>query len=494
MRALFLFLLLPALIVAQPLARKVDEVLARSTTAQKAHWGMRFVDLASGQILYERNGDSYFVPASNTKLFSTALALTRLGPDYRFQTRVESDARPDSRGRIEGDIRLIGGGDPTMSGRAMPYRKGPITGNPLQAVEELAEQVVAAGVKFIGGDVVGDDTAYVWEPYPPGWSEDDTKWEYGAPVSALTINDNAIKLRISAAAKPGEPAVISLEPAVEYYFVHNYVRTIAKGEGSIRIDRGSRSRELEISGQLPVKTNAAYLVALDDPALFAARVLRDALIRRGVTVRGRAIARHRRPMEVESLKRAAAKPSNEGIVLAKRTSPPLVEILQVINKVSQNLHAELALRETARVRRGIGSAQAGLEEMKQFLEELGISADDCRFEDGSGLSRLTIVTPRAITTLLTKMAMSPYAEAWRSFLPVGGVDGTLEKRFVEDAANVTVRAKTGTLSHVAGLSGYAEGKNGAPIVFSILVNNFRGPSSEVRSLIDKITVLIASAR
>ena len=188
---------------AASLPGSIEKLLAGSAAARTAFWGIRIVDLGSGKTLYEMNPDRFFVPASNIKLFTTALALTRLGPEFTFETRVVADGPPDGEGRIRGALRLVGGGDPNLSARAIPYRMGPAAGNPLAAIEELADQVAARGVKRIDGGVAGDDTWYVWQPYVEGWAIDDPQYEYGAPVSALTVNDNAATLGIRPGARVG---------------------------------------------------------------------------------------------------------------------------------------------------------------------------------------------------------------------------------------------------------------------------------------------------
>src|SRR6185312_11816224 len=191
-RALFL-LLIAATAAAQPLATRIERLLAQSP-ARNAFWGIQAIDLATGRTLYELNARRFFVPASNTKLFSTSLALTKLGPAFTFRTRVTADAAPDSGGRIDGSLRLLGGGDPNLSGRAIPYRVGPSAGDPLAALADLADQVASQGVRRVDGDIIGDDSWYLWEPYGNGWGIDDPLYDYGAPVSALTINDNTFTL------------------------------------------------------------------------------------------------------------------------------------------------------------------------------------------------------------------------------------------------------------------------------------------------------------
>jgi len=480
MRRLGLLACLALAAVAQPLPERIAKVL-EGPVARRTFWGIQVLDLDRREILAEVNPQHFFLPASNTKLFTTALALVRLGPDYRFRTRVVAMEQPDAEGRLRGDLYLIGGGDPTLSNRAYPYVKGPKSGNPLQGIEELADQVWQAGVRRVEGDVIGDDTAYVWEPYPDGWALDDAVWEYGAPVSALSVNDNTIQIQLRAG-REGEPVSVRLSPPLDYYLVDSRVR-VEPGSARLLIERLPGSRQLRLWGSLPPREQRMISVAVVDPALYAAQALLDALRRRGVVVTGRAVARHRYAND-------SAGPPAEGIELARRESPPLVEILRVIDKVSQNLHAEIVLREVGRVARGEGSREAGLAEMAAFLDEIGIARTEYRFLDGSGLSRLNLVTPAAIVRLLEFMYRSPHREAWISLLPIGGEDGTLAARFGGAPAARRIRAKTGTLSLSNALSGYAESPRG-PLAFAILANNALAPAAEVRAAIDKITLLLA---
>src|SRR5579871_6686 len=467
-------------------AAPLGQEIARLLEGERGFWGIQIVDLNSGKTLYSLNADRLFTPASNTKLFTAALALTRLGPDFRFQTRVLADAAPDAEGRIAGPVWLVGGGDPNLSARAVPYRMGPATGNPLAAIEEFADQLVARGVKRIDGGIVGDDSWYVWEPYPEGWAVDDTQYEYGAPVSALTINDNSFNLTVRPAARAGSLAELSLAPALEYYQIDNRVETVAAGgERKVRLERVPGSRQLRIWGSLPLRASPETLtLAIDEPARYAALALRRALEDRGVTVLGEVGTRHRFANDDS----AYAQPA--GVELARRDSAPLLDDLGITAKVSQNLHAELALRAVGRAQRNLGSRQAGLEEMKAFLGEIGIAAETYSFSDGSGLDRADLATPAAIVRLLRFMYSSPSRESWISLLPVGGRDGTLISRFPDATVAGRIHAKTGSLMHVSALSGYAERPDGTWVAFSILVNNQNGPAAEARGIIDQICTLI----
>ncbi len=475
--AICLLMLALGALRAASLPEKIQSVLDTATGLRRGYLGVEIVDLATGTVVFASNADRLFVPASNSKLFTTALGLTRLGPDYRFHTTILASNPPDNQGRVAGAVSLIGDGDPNLSGRELPYRVNSPPGDGLQAIADLADQVAAKGVKRIDGDIVGDDSAYVWEPYPDAWGMGDALWEYGAPVSALTINDNTLIVRV----QPGDPARISLDPPFEFYEIDNRVR--AGSPKKIHFAREPGSMQLRIWGLLPPNDlGLTELLAIHDPALYAAAALRDALIRRGVTVHGEAVARHALPDE-------PAAPAI-GFELARRNSLPLLEALRVTEKVSQNLHAELILREVGRAKRGAGTREAGLKEMRAFLKEAGVTAGEYLLNDGSGLSRTNLVTPAAIVKLLDFMYHSPNRENWLSLLPVGGEDGTLRLRLRKTAAAGHIRAKTGSLTHVNALSGYAERRDGTMLAFSFLANNQSAPSAEVRAVLDRICVLM----
>jgi D-alanyl-D-alanine carboxypeptidase/D-alanyl-D-alanine-endopeptidase (penicillin-binding protein 4) len=298
------------------LAENIRAAIEGSPAARTAFWGILVTDLASGKTLYELNPSHYFVPASNTKLFTTAMALSRLGPDHRFTTRVMADAAPDAAGRIAGDLRLVGGGDPNLSGRAIPYRMGPATGNPLGAIEELADQVAAKGVRHIEGDIVGDDRWYVWQPYAVGWGIDDPQSDDGPPISALTLTDNVQTLYVGPGASVGDPAALTLTPAMEFYSIENRVRTVAVGGlRRIRFRRIPGSRNAELWGTIPLRDRGeSLLISVEDPAEYAARALKTALQDRGVEVAGQAVAKHLYPADAGDLLQAVGvEPAAAGV-------------------------------------------------------------------------------------------------------------------------------------------------------------------------------------
>jgi D-alanyl-D-alanine carboxypeptidase/D-alanyl-D-alanine-endopeptidase (penicillin-binding protein 4) len=487
------FLLFAAAACAASLSESIEHLLASSPIARTAFWGIQVVDLSSGKTLYELNPDHFFVPASNTKLFSTALALSRLGPDHTFHTRVLAEALPDSNGRITGSLRLIGGGDPNLSARSIPYQTGPITGDPLAAIDQLAEQIAARGVKRITGDVIGDDRWYVWQPYAVGWAIDDPQSDDGPPISALTINDNAITVGVLPGAHEGDLGVVTLSPPLEFYRIDNRVRTVVAASPTtvVHASRIPGTRDVTLWGSVPIRGRTpVFAMSIEDPAQYAAMALVRALEDRGIAVEGRAVSVHQRPDEIADLQQGPPIDPPPGVELAQRVSAPLIEDLRITDKVSQNLHAEMALRAVGRLRRNVGSFEAGFEEMKEFLTEAGIAPESYNFRDGSGLSRLNLVTPAAIMKLLRYMYAGPYRDEWISLLPIGGRDGTLNNRFGDTPAATRVFAKTGSLSHVSALSGYIRRSDGNWLAFSILVNNYNTRAADVRGIMDRICNLI----
>jgi len=469
---------------AADLGSSLDQIIGAGALAH-AFVGAQLVELKGGQVLYAHNSERLFVPASNMKLFTTALALTRLGADYRLTTRIGANSPIDATGRLPGDLELIGGGDPSLSGREYPYHSHATQGAvySFSAIEELADELIALGLKRIDGNVVGDDSRYVWEPQPGGWSSDSATREYGAPVSALVLDDNTFALTLRPAARAGGSARITLAPPFENFAIDNRVVTGDRGERKIEFYRSASGRELHVWGRLPAgDPGFTQALAIGDPALYAAEVLRDALLRRGVAIRGGAVARHRFPDESTVPK--------ANIVLAERRSPPLLDLLQVVDKVSQNLHAEILLREVAVASGHAGSVAAGLDAMDEFLAGIGVTKADRQLTDGSGLSRETLVTPRAVTRLLAYMNQSKYREQWLNLLPIGGEDGTLGRRFAEHPEARNIRAKTGTLDHVRALSGYADTPGHGRVAFSFLVNNFEEPGAGVTAILDQLALAL----
>ncbi|MCI0352920.1 MAG: D-alanyl-D-alanine carboxypeptidase/D-alanyl-D-alanine-endopeptidase [Acidobacteriales bacterium] len=474
---------------AKALEKKIDAILTDPDLG-RAFWGISVVSLKDGKTLYARNPDKLFAPASNTKLFTTAAALAVLGPDYKFRTTVETAAPIDKYGRIAGDVVLIGRGDPNLSGITLPFaNKIERKLTPVRVLEDLADQLVQRGVRYIDGDIVADDTFFPFERYGEGWAHDDLTWDYGAPISALSINDNVMFLNILPAERVGDKAFVNADPFVPSYRIENRVMTTPPGTGPRRlaITRDPGSTKVLLSGTIPVDDlGDSFALAIEDPAEFAADLFRSILEKRGVRIYGVSRARHAEKVNVPTIvvtSRAShgGGSSSESAVptltftaptmLASYESLTLAEDLRLINKVSQNLHSEIALRLLGREKGTAGTAEAGLEVLHGVMTQAGIGPDEYVFYDGSGLSRKNLVTAAAVTKLLTYADAQPWSAKYLDTLPKAGTDGSLAERFKGGAAEGRVMAKTGSLSHVNALSGYLTTMKGERLAFSILVNN-----------------------
>ena len=520
------------------LRRQIAKLLADSAVS-RAHWGIAVTSM-DGMPLFGLGADKYFRPASNAKLFTTAAAMALLGPETRVTTVVTLD-EPSAVNNFQSTLVLHGAGDANLSGRRFPYespgaraaqlaaqppakeertaeQKGEAEGeNPLQALDDLAAQIAAKGITRVDS-VVGDDTLWPNQPYAESWSVDDLPWGYGAPVSALAVNDNEMTLTLTPGATAGQIATAALAPhppqlqnGQQWTNFRTGVQTVAQGQVA-EIDVSLPlylQHVLAVSGTVPAGKPHTEQVAMWAPAEFAASLFSASLGAHGVSNTGGYRQWTRTGTGTTPFSVAArlpigdlgprVEPSAAPVcgarcsVVAQHESPSLAEDVVVTLKESQNLHAEILLRRLGRAFGEEGSFAQGARVVRQFLLNAGIDKDDFVFYDGSGLSSKDLVTPRATARLLAYASQQPWFAAWKAALPVGGVDGSLRSRFPELPLKGHVFAKTGTLGESRALSGYLDAVSGRTVIFAIFVDDHAPGVTLDRFTMDKIVAAIQAA-
>lgn len=473
------------------LQTKIRAILARPTL-MRGRIGIKIISLDGNKTVFEDSAEKYFIPASNMKSFTVATAMEKLTPTFRFVTSVYAPSMPAPDGTIKGDLTIYGRGDPSFS---MAFTRSNATTPAVEAdylkpLEALADKIVQAGVKKIEGNIVGDESYFNTAGVPGTWEADDLPGYYGAEISALTINDNAIDVSVKPSSV-GSAAVIQLFPSNNVVTIINHTTTTAAGTPrSIQLDRKLGQNILEVTGTIPAN-DAGILrsVAITRPALLFTTLLRRVLEQKGVTISGQTRV-------VNAKEKPVAAPSASLAEITNYESPVFSLIAAKTMKPSQNLYTELILRALGeqsgdKTDPKKSSEAKGIEVVQSFITQAGVVPGSVLQYDGSGLSRHNLITPAAAAQLYTFMNSRPYAASWRESLTIAGVDGTLRNRFVGTPAVANVRGKTGTVDQVSALSGYVTTAAGEKLAFSILTNSL--PEGRLRtSTIDEIVLLLTN--
>ena len=457
-----------------PLATELSRFF-KARTWRNARWGALVVSLTRGDTLFSWRADSRFLPASNAKLFTTAAALHYLGDDYRFLTVLFADG-PVRGGTLYGDLVLYGTGDPTFA-------------LDTAGLAPFADSVVQAGIRRVNGDVVGDASFLGAELTGPGWSPDNLDQSYAAPPSALGAAENRIRVVVTPGARAGQPASFRIEPASDYYHIANTVITAARGRSRIAVRTGRSRGVVELSGTISMTRGEwSTWVVVQEPAVFAAGLLRQMLVSRGIAITGstRSVTDDAPARAQLMLDRSRGLTDPFQGAIAVRRSAPLADIVSMINHRSHNLSAELALRSIGRRVGHSGTFASGASAVQRYLSgEVGIDPGSVQITDGSGLSVLDEATPRSLVALLAHERRS---DAFFASLPIVG--NGIRKRMTTTAAAGRLRAKTGTLTGVSALSGYVTASNGEELAFSLIVNH--SPSTaRARAVQDSIGARLA---
>lgn len=434
------------------LSEEIEEIIAESKSGVR--WGIMIQSQTSDEVVYERNSDEFFIPASNVKLFTSAVALTQLDSDFEITTPIYQQGNPP---RLEG-LNITGQGDPSLT---------------TSDLEKLATTLKESGVEEI--DTVILETGYFSQPYLNStWEWEDVYAFYGSPANSLILDENSVNLTLTpttvgeAVNKDWENAIAASQWDVE----SNVITTPAESDSNLNLRGQLGTAEIYLSGELPEdREEAVWGLAIPNPDHYFRDTLLATLGEKGIQVRN-----------IEFSEGS----SERGEEMMRFNSPPLSELLEKVNLESNNLYAESLLRIFI-----AESPEEDMEVMEESLTGLGINSDHYHFADGSGLSRRNLVTPSAIAQLLKNISLTEAEDIFRSSLPVAGVSGTLENRFQDTPLEGNLQAKTGTMTGISALSGYVELPNYQPLVFSLMVNHYQVSASEKREMMDNILVLLS---
>ena len=465
-------------------AKRLDALLD-AEPFRHAIWGVALVD-ERGRLLYGRNADRMMIPASNTKLVVTAVAAALLPPEFTVNTSVYGTG-PVVDGVLRGDLVLYGRGDPAFGVRCYAIdtmASGACERDPAAPLRKLVDGLRARGVRSVEGGIVGDGSYFETTIVHPAWDWFDTFWWYAAPVSGLTLNDNSVDIKWAPGPAVGAPASISIWPDYHGFTFENRTRTVeAEGETDIgdRIWRhpGTMNAWAEGTVALGHRGGTDYF-AVPDPNLFAARALRSLLAEAGIAVTGETRS------TTDSLAYAHARSTAP---LAEVASRPLRDWIFPILNTSQNLYAEVLLKQLGKQFGTAGSWQEGIKVERRFLiDSVGVDSAQFAVYDGSGLASENLVSPLAFTQVLRFMRNHPRFATFIAGMPQSGKRGSLRTRFIGTPLEGRVMAKTGSISRVNTLSGYIDTPNGRRLTFSVQANHHTAGGRAALARIDSIVV------
>ena len=448
-------------------------------------WGVR-IEKLDGEVIYDRNGNKNLIPASNMKIYTTAAALDILGADFQYETRLEAQGNITPDGLLEGSLVIVGSGDPSLGSWHIDNNTGSYV-----LLKTWVDNVKQAGIKEISGDIIGDGRVFSDDYYCLNWDIEDIFYWYGTGSSGLAIEENCFRFTTAPGKKVGDKAIITIDPDTKYIKIENEVIT-ANPNGPKTADIVWRDPESDIvrfAGAIPV--NAKPFMqrgSVWDGTLYTATLFKEALEKESVKVNG--IARNIRDIPDPEMNLNS---EEKRTLLATYISPPLSELIAVVNKPSHNFFADQILRTLGCHAGDEGSFKEGAKVVKKWLKKIGApNADSFLMQDGSGLARRSFVEPAQICSILRYMInKEETGKYFYDSLPIAGVDGDLKNRMKSAPTKGNVHAKTGFISHVRSLSGYVTAANGEMLVFSMIANNFTVPVSHANKLHDKACRILA---
>ncbi len=451
------------------LHQSIENILQDSSLYQ-TRTGIKVVSLETGRVLYARDSQLLFHPASNMKLLTTATALKKLGTDFKFKTILYADSVSVADSLVVGNLYLKGFANPDLTSEDLWWM--------VQKLKEL-------GINKITGNLICDES-YLDDWYlGHGWMWDDASAWYYALISALTVNDNCVKIKVMPGTQVGDTLRYVLDPPTSYVTIENQGVTVDSSDTTqikaFKVERKWREREntIVIQGGLPAShTSEEFVIEILDPALYTGTLFTELLRKENIKFSGKVV----KGVTPDSLK-----------ILVEHQSLPITAAIMNTNKISDNLSAELLLKTVGAETFGPpGTAEKGLKAIKQFLFSIGVDTTSFELADGSGLSRYNVISPDHIIELLKAMYEDFRVRSeFLASLPIAGVDGTLEDRMQGTPAEGKLRAKTGSLRGVSTLSGYTTTADGEPLAFSIMMEHFVVPTERIRAVQDRIGALLS---
>ena len=466
-----LFLLGGCASVSQTSTQATLDQLLADPALQGATVSLMVRDARSGNTLYQHNPRTRLVPASNLKLLTTAAAMDVLGPNYQFSTQLLTDGAQQGE-RLSGSLYLRGLGDPTLQ---------------WADYQALAAQLASKGIRQVQGDLVFDDTWFDAERLGVDWSHDDESTYYGAQISALTVSPNTdfdagtVLVTAKAPLRVGQPVAVAIFPPTDYLQLSN--RAVSGPGNTYGINRRHGTNLLQLSGAVAPGKQSRQLVSVWEPTQLVANLFEQALAQQGITVLGRRVV-------------GGASPATAS-VLAEHQSAPLQALITPLLKLSNNNMSEALLKAMGRKTANAGTAAAGVVAVAGFLKRQGLDTATLNQVDGSGLSRMNLVSAHTLTDLMLAANKQPWFNAWYNALPIAGnrermTGGSLRYRLRGTAAQDNLHAKTGSMEGVSSLSGYITDAHGRRLVFSMISNNYVVSGAQVKALENRVALALAS--
>lgn len=445
-----------------------------------ANIGICIQSVETGEFIFKHNESKNFVPASTQKIVTTSAALDLLGEDFKFTTKLYLDGQIMPNGEFLGNVIIRGLGDPTIS---KYYHR-----NPMEILENWAKKIDSLGISSIKGKIIADDSYFDNAYYGQGWSWDDFPYYYSSQVSALTINDNRVDFYIYSGDSVDDYSHITNYPVSPYYRLINNVKTaVSSNNAVINSNREINSNIIKLSGAVPFeksrKSSQAISVTIDNPSMFFLNLFKQKLEEMKIVVNGVLVRKADTPENIDYLSM---------FPLIETFSPPISEIIAVINQESHNLAAEMVFKTLGKESSGIGSFESGAEFVTKYLAKAGVNTQNVRIVDGSGLSRLNLISPRSMISVLNYIYRSSFRDVFMKSLAKPGEPGTLKRRMSRSKAEKRVYAKTGSMNYISAICGYITTNDNETFAFAIMLENFTVPGTLANNLQDLLLMRLSS--